>query len=1060
MTNSDTLSRLAFRGEPLANPESIVISGEARFTMLTARLLRLEWAESGQFEDRSTYAFPTRRAEPPPFGTRTEAGWLLIDSGALQLRYRVGSGKFTSENLSIEFTLNGEPVTWRPSDPNPGNLRGTRRTLDECAGDAALEQGLLSRAGWALFDDSAKPCFADGWPAPRPDFDLQDWYFFGYGHDYKAALQEYTRFGGRIPLIPRFVLGNWWSRYWAYSDQDLKDLVGDFQKRGLPLDVLVIDMDWHTPDAWTGYTWNRQLFPDPQGFLKWVHDQGLRTTFNLHPAQGVQSFEEIYPRFAEAMGVDPATKEAILPRFTDPRFVKNYFELLHHPMEAQGVDFWWMDWQQGESSEMKGLDNLPWINHMHFHDSARRGLRAMLYSRWGGLGNHRYHIGFSGDTFVTWEALQFQPYLTATASNVCYGWWSHDLGGHMGGATRPELYARWLQYGMLSPAFRLHSTKDARAERRPWAYDAEVYRASQAAFELRAQLAPYLYTMARLASETSISLCRPLYYEAAEANDAYAARYNYYFGDQIIAAPLVFPADPANGMAHLDIWLPQGEWIDYQTKESYHGPGWVRVLGDLQRVPMLVKAGGILPLAPLAKNIDSAPKDQLILAVFPGQGQFRLYEDDGVSNAFEAGQYEWTEFRTQTAGDTWTVEIDAVEGCCEALPRARGYEIRLEGSQRPGNVTIDGEESAAWEYDPDILRTTIRVPRQAKSRALRVVAVAAPSLSALGEGHNRAVIRSDVARLLGAACPADPEDIAAILQLPAETPGRADAIARLGGPFVSFVEFSTPEEASQQLGRVIIAAPRQGEPFEAEIEFTLNRGGALSQHPLSMHSAGAAQIVETPFAFDGETQTTRWSARVSIPWKGGAILACFESAALFPTINAWRAVFFDTEKQPLPIAEAIDARGKPNPALEWQSFRQSSADIEASLCDPYGVWLTGLLKERLAAGEALAAYFCTKIHSPEARQASFMFARYCQAEVYLNGERIENAPAAETLYPTPPLQWDVQTTAPMWLRAGANTLLVLTRPAGENPHDGLPLWAFGGALLSADGRVMSGLKFS
>lgn len=148
--------------------------------------------------------------------------------------------------------------------------------------------------------------------------------------------------------------------------------------------------------------------------------------------------------------MNPASKQPIPFHIADKRFVKNYFELLHHSMEDQGVDFWWIDWQQGEKSEMKGLDPLPWLNHLHYMDSGRRGTRNLIYSRWGGLGNHRYPIGFSGDTLVYWTALQFQPYMTATASNVLYGWWSHDIGGHMGGETEPELYARWVQFGALS----------------------------------------------------------------------------------------------------------------------------------------------------------------------------------------------------------------------------------------------------------------------------------------------------------------------------------------------------------------------------------------------------------------------------------------------------------------------------------------------------------------------------------------------------------------------------------------------------------------------------------
>ena len=254
---SDLFERIRFTGHPVANPEGVVVSGHARFTILTPRLVRLEWSETGEFEDRGTYAFPTRyTSAPPQFTTQVDGGVLTIDTGALTLRYRQGSGRFTADNLSIAFESGGERQVWVPGMSNPSNLRGTRRTLDTCEGDAALDEGILSRAGWALFDDSRSVVFNsdDGWVAPRPDHEVQDWYFFGYGREYKEALAEYTRFGGSLPLIPRFVLGAWWSRYWAYSAQDLQDLVHDFERHDLPLDVLVIDMDWHTPHSWTGYT--------------------------------------------------------------------------------------------------------------------------------------------------------------------------------------------------------------------------------------------------------------------------------------------------------------------------------------------------------------------------------------------------------------------------------------------------------------------------------------------------------------------------------------------------------------------------------------------------------------------------------------------------------------------------------------------------------------------------------------------------------------------------------------------------------------------------------------
>ena len=255
----------------------------------------------------------------------------------------------------------------------------------------------------------------------------------------------------------------------------------EFREREFPLSVCIVDMDWHTTQTgnrsvgWTGYTWNRDLFPDPAGFIAWLHEQGLRTALNLHPADGVHPHEEAYAEMAAAVGIDPATGEPVEFDSVDPRFVEAYFKFLHHPQEAIGVDFWWLDWQQGKQSKLQGLDPLWWLNHLHFYDLGRDGVkRPFIFSRWGGLGNHRYPIGFSGDTVVSWASLANQPYFTATAANVGYGWWSHDIGGHMWGVEDAELYLRWVQYGVFSPILRLHSTNNPYQDRRPWGWGPAV----------------------------------------------------------------------------------------------------------------------------------------------------------------------------------------------------------------------------------------------------------------------------------------------------------------------------------------------------------------------------------------------------------------------------------------------------------------------------------------------------------------------------------------------------------------------------------------------------------
>lgn len=155
-------------------------------------------------------------------------------------------------------------------------------------------------------------------------------------------------------LAPRYAFGYWYSRYWAYSDRDFENIVDGFDRSATPIDVMVVDMDWHL-DGWTGYTWDKRYFPDPDRFLKHMHRKGLRVTLNLHPADGVGKHEELFSAMCKSLGADPEKTERIPFDVTDEKFIKSYFEILHHPEEKRGVDFWWMDWQQGK--EIANLNN-------------------------------------------------------------------------------------------------------------------------------------------------------------------------------------------------------------------------------------------------------------------------------------------------------------------------------------------------------------------------------------------------------------------------------------------------------------------------------------------------------------------------------------------------------------------------------------------------------------------------------------------------------------------------------------------------------------------------------
>lgn len=742
--------------KPVADPRAMVIVGHTRFTVLTPQLIRMEWVADGKFEDRPSFVFLNRRLPAPRFTAKRDGQRLTLDTGALHVVYRgAGDGRFTADDLTIKFTLDGKPVSWHPGIADRGNLQGTTRTLDGALGDKTKEpigQGLISRDGWVLVDDSTQPLFdsddftfAQGeksewpWAMPRPPGEQQDWYFFGYGHDYKRALYDYVRVAGRIPLPPRFAFGAWWSRYWAYSDQELEQLVRGFHENDVPLDVFVIDMDWHLSRTqlearqevdqsgqtlgWTGYTWNPLLFPDPKDFLAHLHEQGLKVTLNLHPASGVQPWEDAYPAMARAMGFDPATKKYVPFDIANKKFAINYMEILHHPLEREGIDFWWLDWQQEATTQMPGVNPTWWLNYVHFTDQEREGKRPLLFHRWGGLGNHRYQIGFSGDTISQWPSLAFQPWFTATAANVGYAYWSHDIGGHMPGVVDPELYTRWVQFGAFSPILRTHTTKNPDAERRIWAYPEPYSHIMRDTFRLRYALQPYLYTEGRRTYDTGVAFLHPLYYDWPEPDAAYDNKDEYVFGSQMIVAPVTKPADSSTQLAQEMVWIPPGEWVERATGRRFKGPAEVSRNFFIDQIPVYVRSGAIVPLAPPMEYTDQKPVDPLILKVFPlDDGQmstYPLYSDGSKSEAYKRGVCTWTTLSARQKGDVLKVEVAPVEGSYPGMILRRAYQVQLPGDWPPESVTVNGaplaftgqrQNGIGWRYEGNTLMTVITTP--------------------------------------------------------------------------------------------------------------------------------------------------------------------------------------------------------------------------------------------------------------------------------------------------------------------------------------------------------------
>lgn len=632
------MDRFYVKAAPIADAKTYV-SGQIRLSVITDHILRVERVEGDAFANLATQKIMHRDFGNPTFS---------VKDNMLDIEVTTADRVFHVDKETLLVSVKLEDY-WVDSH-QVHLLGGTFRTLDNGLGDrilfgenkgtVKLSDSIFSLEGVAEIDDSASYLLEEnGTLSARKEGDV-DRYILAFGKDYLGGLREFYGLTGFTPLLPKYALGNWWSRYYAYRQQEYIDLMDKFQKKGIPLTVATIDMDWHLvknvpKDAtthskfwgkgWTGYTFDTGLFPDYKQFFRDLKERGLAITMNLHPHDGIRYFEKQYPAMAKANGIDPASKEPVEFDFTNRTFVDSYFDLVLHPYEEEGVDFWWIDWQQGRKSNQKGLDPLWLLNHYHTLDAGRDGRTALILSRYAGCGSHRYPLGFSGDTIVRWKSLAYQPYFTIAASNTGYSWWSHDIGGHMGSKGNPELYTRWIELGVFSPINRLHSTRD-KWSKEPWLYGDEAEKIVTRFLQLRHRLLPYLYTANVRTARDGMPLVMPMYY-LHDCKEAYEAKNQYYFGTEMIVAPVVNKRNK-EGLAPVSVWLPEGRWTDFFTGETFVGNHTYELFVPLDRIPVFVKEGGIIPLL---ANEQGNHQDFKSLEVrfYAGEGKYRLEDEAG-----------------------------------------------------------------------------------------------------------------------------------------------------------------------------------------------------------------------------------------------------------------------------------------------------------------------------------------------------------------------------------------------------------------------------------------------
>ncbi len=668
--------------------ENAIFKGEKyRITILTERLIRFEYSETGEFYDGLTERVINRDFNVPEFEVKEDNKYLEISTKYFLLTYAKNKPFVASKvapDSNLKVILQNTDKMWYFNHPEARNFRGTNISLDENSTKTQYFKGLYSTDGFASIDDSNSLLINEFGELIPPTTKRVDTYLFIYRRDFGLCLRDYYALTGRPALIPRYSLGIWWNKDEIYSFEDIKKLITNFARNKIPYSVLLLGNNWHvkTDLPKTGYTFNPTLFKNPQDFINYMHERGVRVGLAIDPSEGISTQE---PNYLTIKGNLHLAEEKNIPfNVFDTNILMEYFHGLINPLNDLGVDFYFIDYYN-----RKDIGTLKALNYYHFNDYKKYATRrGMLLSRNGLVAPHRLPIHYSGQTIVSWDTLKLLPFFNSTASNIGVSWWSHDVGGYKDGVEDSELYLRYVQLATFSPIFRFSAKHGHYYKREPWRWDFNTLNIVRDYCTLRHRLIPYLYAEAYQYHKTGLPLVQPLYYKNPEIYDEPSYKNEYYFGTELFVAPITVKKDRVMNRAVEKIFLPSGIWYDFKTGKKFPGnKRYVTFYRD-EDYPVFAKAGSIIPLADLEENINvTNPPKSMEIHVFPGQSNtYKMYEDDGYSSLFEQGYYIMTHIDYNYLQNNYTLIIRPVEGKSGIIPPMRDYKIRFRNTREADDV--------------------------------------------------------------------------------------------------------------------------------------------------------------------------------------------------------------------------------------------------------------------------------------------------------------------------------------------------------------------------------------
>ena len=660
------------------NSECIFKGEKYRISILTPNLIRLEYNVSGVFNDLPTLNIWYRNFKKPNFTVQEEDKRLIIFNENFRLTYLkekpfLGGKLNPTSNLQVTCLSNNK--TWYYKYPEIRNYESYIYKINDDRNKSS--KSLFSLDGFITIDDSNSDYFDEFGSIVKNDTNGIDIYLFIYGNKFQKCLSDYYKITGRPSLLPRYAFGNWWTRNVTYNENDINGIINDFKEHDIPISVIMLNKSWSITDdnGNSTFTINKELYNNFKNVIDNIHSNNIKIGLSINPMNGLSNKEMFYDYLKQYL--EPDANGNIPFNVMDSKCIDVYLKILIHPLDKIDVDFYNIDY-----FNEKKLKELMLLKHYMMLDM-KRDKRPLIYGYNDNIMSHRYGIQYYGKSTVTWDALYEISKVNCDSANLGISYFSFDIGGFYKGTEDRELYTRFIQLGVFCPILKLNSDSGKYYNRYPWKWGIKTHEIVSRYLRLRHKLIPYLYSENYRYHKLGIPYIQPLYYQYPNIYDDELYSKEYYFGSQFFISPIVKHKDYIMNRTIHHFFIPDGIWYDFVTGKKFPGGRkYVSFFRD-EDYPVFVKAGAIIPMSLNIENNYTDIPSNLEIQIFPGKNNiYNLYEDDGISNNYEKGEYLITNIEYNYLPNNYTVIIRPVDGKKGIIPERRNYKIVFRNTKK------------------------------------------------------------------------------------------------------------------------------------------------------------------------------------------------------------------------------------------------------------------------------------------------------------------------------------------------------------------------------------------